>query len=368
MPIGSCDLWLMRSALGHGGIEVVRPRGVMRQRGMTIRTRATRLDVARLAGVSSAVVSYVVNNGPKPVAATTRHRVLEAIRALDYYPDEAARRLRGVGGSTIGYLVPDIRNPFFADMTAAFNRALRLRGYHLLLADLGDDDAQERSYLELFRTKRVDGVIAWQTASVNDLVDFLTSSAIPFVLVAARHPGASSIMIDEEAAANLAVGHLKALGHRRIAYVGPRDVTHHPQSRRPFVERALRQAGLPVNGEWFVDMAALDDAPTAARRLATAPGRPTAAIVHNDAFAIRIVSNLIELGSAVPGDLSIVGYDDLEASRYTRVPLTSIGYSKSDIGRLAIDLLLRRGEGATTREELTLPVALVVRASSARAG
>lgn len=335
---------------------------------MTIRTRATRLDVARLAGVSSAVVSYVVNNGPKPVAATTRHRVLEAIRALDYYPDEAARRLRGVGGSTIGYLVPDIRNPFFADMTSAFNRALRLRGYHLLLADLGDDDAQERSYLELFRTKRVDGVIAWQTASVNDLVDFLTSSAIPFVLVAARHPGASSIMIDEEAAANLAVGHLKALGHRRIAYVGPRDVTHHPQSRRPFVERALRQAGLPVNGEWFVDMAALDDAPTAARRLATAPGRPTAAIVHNDAFAIRIVSNLIELGSAVPGDLSIVGYDDLEASRYTRVPLTSIGYSKSDIGRLAIYLLLRRGEGATTREELTLPVALVVRASSARAG
>lgn len=335
---------------------------------MAIRTRATRLDVARLAGVSSAVVSYVVNNGPKPVAGATRDRVLEAIRALDYYPDEAARRLRGAGGSTIGYLVPDIRNPFFADMTSAFNRALRQRGYHLLLADLGDDDTQERAYLELFRTKRVDGVIAWRTAAVDDLVDFLKTSAIPFVLVATRHPDASSVMIDEEAAADLAVGHLKALGHRRIAYVGPSDVIHHPQSRRPFIERALRQAGLPVGGEWFIDMAALDDAPAAARRLAAAPGRPTAAIVHNDAFAIRIVSHLIELGSAVPGDLSIVGYDDLEASRYTRVPLTSIAYSKSEIGRLAIELVLRGGEGATAREELTLPVRLAVRASSARAG
>ncbi|TFE92140.1 hypothetical protein B5M44_26440, partial [Shinella sumterensis] len=208
--------------------------------------KVTRDEVARRAGVSSATVSYVVNGGPKPVAAETRERVLRAIAELDYVPNDFARSLKGAGNRTIGYLVPNIRNPFFAEMTSAFNQALRKRGYQLLLADLDDDPDLEKEYLELFRKKNVNGVVAWQISPSSNLVEFLSSRDIPFALIATRNAKASSAVIDEKSAAEIVVAHLKALGHQKIAYVGPGDEEHFPQSRLPFVLQALSSAGLPA--------------------------------------------------------------------------------------------------------------------------
>lgn len=248
--------------------------------------RATRVDVARLAGVSTATVSYVVNDGPRPVAAGTRERVLKAIAQLDYVPNDFARSLKGAGSSTIGYLVPNIRNPFFAEMTSAFNKTLQLRGYQLLLADLDDDQGLEASYLELFRKKDVDGVVAWRTNPSIHLINFLTAKDIPFALVASRHPNASSVLIDEQGAANIAVAHLKALGHRHIAYLGPGDAEHFPGSRLPFIMRALAGSGLPSGPEVFYEITGKDDWARPTQRMIGGVDRPTAAIIHNDALAI----------------------------------------------------------------------------------
>ena len=324
--------------------------------------RATRAEVASLAGVSTATVSYVVNGGPKPVAAETKARVLRAIAQLDYVPNDFARSLKGVGSSTIGYLVPNIRNPFFAEMTSAFNKALRQRGYQLLLADLDDDPSREAEYLELFRKKDVDGVVAWQIASSESMIDFLSSRGIPFALIATRHPQACSAVIDEKGAAEIAVAHLKALGHRRIGFIGPGDQEHFPQSRLPFIQKALASTGLPSSRGIFFDTSTSGGWTYAAQRLIGAAERPTAAIVHNDDLAIRIVAHLIDLGFEVPDDISILSYDDLDISRYTKVPLTSIGYSKEELGRLAIDLVLRQIEGADIGHSvMEVPVELIVR-------
>ena len=189
--------------------------------------RATRVDVARLAGVSTATVltSSTTGRGQSPLE--TRERVLKAIAQLDYVPNDFARSLKGAGSSTIGYLVPNIRNPFFAEMTSAFNKTLQLRGYQLLLADLDDDQGLEASYLELFRKKDVDGVVAWRTNPSIHLINFLTAKDIPFALVASRHPNASSVLIDEQGAAEYCCGALKSFG-------APPHRLSRPRRRRAF--------------------------------------------------------------------------------------------------------------------------------------
>lgn len=330
-------------------------------------SKVTRDDVARRAGVSTATVSYVLNGGPKPVAAETRERVLRVIEELDYVPNEFARSLKGAGNKTIGYLVPNIRNPFFAEMTSSFNQALRKRGYQLLLADLDDDPGLEREYLELFRKKDVNGVVAWQISPSSNLVQFLSSKKIPFAVIATRNPGISSAVIDESGAASIVVAHLKALGHRNIVYVGPGDEQYFPQSRLPFVLKALAAAGLPAGREVLFDTALSGGWRGAAQRLASVPDGPTAVIAHNDALAIQLIAHLIDLGFDIPRDLSVVGYDNLDISKYTKVPLTSVNYSKEMLGQAAIDLVLNQIEGKKPEREIVeIPVELVVRKSTAR--
>lgn len=331
---------------------------------MVNRTRATRMDVARLANVSTATVSYVVNNGPRPVAAETRERVLRAIAQLDYVPNDFARRLKGVGSSSIGYLVPNIRNPFFAEMTSAFNKALESHGYQLLLADLDDDPSREASYLELFRRKGVEGVVAWQTTSSADMVDFLLTKRIPFALVGTRHPKAASAVIDEQAAATMALAHLTALGHGRIAYFALSDTPHFPQSRFPFISRALADVGLPSGPEVFHDIAS----DRWVQRFMKSATRPTAAIVHNDTSAVRAIAELFVSGLKVPEDLSVVSYDNIEFARYAKVPLTTISYSKEALGRGAIELVLEQlGNAEKSRPKvIELPVELIIRESTTR--
>ena len=185
------------------------------------RIMVTRDDVAKLAGVSSATVSYVVNNGPRPVSDETRRRVLQAIQALDYVPSAAARSLKVKRTSTIGLMIPDILNPIFAALAKVVEDELLAAGHSVILCNSYEDPRRELVYLQMLWGKQVDGLLLISTSRNVVTLHRFEEARKPIVLIDRRVPdlAADCVLPDNEAGSYEAVRHLIACGHTRIGLI-----------------------------------------------------------------------------------------------------------------------------------------------------
>ncbi len=325
--------------------------------------RPTQADVARLAGVSTATVSYVVNNlatGRVPISEETRQRVLEAIEALGYEPDARAQALRSGHTRTVGLILPDIHNPHFWQTADGVEQELRAAGYHLLLstADLDPDHGKE-IFKEMSR-QRTDGLILmsafiFQSEEAQKILTRLIKRRFPVVKIG-EHPTIDCVVSDYEAATREAMAYLLSLQHRRIGFiygvrppwVGPEtinlpvDYSGGLDRLLPYQE-CLQAAGLPVDPELVVTCGTtIEDGYQAALQLLRLPRRPTALLAINDLLAIGALRAANDLGLRVPADLSVVGYDDIPLASYVTPRLTTSSKDMVQLGREAVKLLLAR--------------------------
>ncbi len=333
--------------------------------------RVTRDDVAMRAGVSAATVSYVVNNGPRPVAPATRERVLQAIRDLGYTPDAVARSLRTRHTGLLGLIVPDSANLFFAELARQIELAAEERGYHILLCNSGEDASREHAHLEALRQQRVDGLLLIPTDTVESS-HVSTEHDIPIVVLD-RSPLISAqrvICTSPEVGSALAVKHLVTLDHRHIGFAhGPLRLSH-ARRRLEGGIAALHHYGLQSLPEWLIECS-FDFAGgwQAAQRFLAQSSHPTAICCGNDAIAVGLLAGLHAAGVAVPEAISVVGFDDIPLARYAIPPLTTIAQPYAAMAQRALDALLNSAripssENAPEVKEV-LPVTLVQRRSTA---
>lgn len=322
------------------------------------RRAATRTDVARIAGVSTAVVSYVVNNGPRPVAASTKARVLDAMDQLDYRPNAVARALRMRSSQAVGLVVPDVSNTYFGALARELSVQAFTAGYALLLGDADNDIERERAQVESLVSHQIDGlvIVSLDPASIAE-----TGSTPTVFLDQRSRPGQLSVIVDDRGGAAQAVAHLIGHGRAGIALlsgpVGAPGVSEREQGWR----RELDAAGLPTGVELIVRSEfSRAGGFEAGQDLLTRTDRPDAVFVTSDVQALGLLAAARRLGVDVPRDLAVISFDGTEDAVFSDPPLTAIEQPIRLIAEAALAAVL---EKSLERSPLTIPVELVVRDS-----
>jgi LacI family transcriptional regulator len=331
------------------------------------RRRPTIYDVARLAGVSTATVSRALN-GTGQVGEPKRLAIEEAVEQLGYRPNTIARSLVTRSTQTIALLLPDITNPFYAELVAGVHELTLERGYTMLLCTTDFDPEQEERYLRLLRAKHVDGALVDGLVLPPERIARFVEDGFPIVCLDrdVDSPAVPLVQVDNRTGARIATEHLLSLGHRRIAHItgAPARIS---EERLLGYQAALADAGIAPDSS-LVAMGSFTEAGgyEAMRTLMAIAQRPTAVFAANDLSAIGALSAVSAAGRSVPGDVSLVGFDDVRLSRYTSPPLTTIRQPAGKIARRATELLLGMIAGRPPRK-LRHPFApeLVVRDSTA---
>ncbi|MGJ3701759.1 LacI family DNA-binding transcriptional regulator [Variovorax sp. AFSI2.2] len=333
---------------------------------------ATIKDVALRAGVSVTTVSHVVND-TRHVSAKGRERVEEAIRELGYVPNAMARSLKSNTTSTLGMLIPNSSNPYFAEIVRIVEDRCFGAGYTLVLCNTDDEPHRQSVYLQVLAERRIDGLIVVSTGAGDDdsLVTQLHGLRIPTVLVDREiaDPACDLVETAHMQGGLLAVRHLLSLGHKRIACIGGPVGVMPSEQRIEGWRMALAEGGAAPNADallWrggFTSQGGYE----AMHAILRTEQAPSAVFVCNDLMAIGALRAAHESGVHVPDDLSIVGFDDIELSAYTSPPLTTVAQPKERIGALAVDMLLERvGGKRRDARKVVLQPELRVRASTAR--
>ena len=327
---------------------------------------ATIKDVAARAGISYTTVSHVVN-GTRPVSDPVRSKVEAAIAELGYVPSGVARSLRARATGTIGLLVPNASNPYFAELARGIEDHAERNGYSVILCNSDDDIDKQLRYLRVLLERRIDGLIVATVASDAAFAEALANLRVPLVLVDRSLDGVSAdqLRVDHEQGAYLATRHLLELGHRRIACIGGPASTQVAQLRAAGYRRALDEAGIEARA--VVNCPFTSPAGhAAAQALLAGEQRPTAIFAGNDMIALGVLRAAAERQLQVPQQLSVVGFDDIEVSRYLHPALTTVGQCIGALGeQVAARLLERiRTPGLAVAQRLIEPI-LVLRESSA---
>jgi LacI family transcriptional regulator len=329
-------------------------------------------DVALQAGVHPATASRALNVETRLlVSEQTANRVLAAAAELGYRPNTVARSLRTRRSHTIGVLIPDLNNPLFPPIVRGLADRLESHGYVALIGNTDGDDARGRRVFEQMRARHVDGYVL-ATAHLQDpLLDDAARSGEPVVLMNRIAAGDSfpSVTVDNEAGVRLAVDHLHGLGHREIACVaGPQDVSTGLFRYRGF-RAAMAEAGLDVPDARirFARSFTIDEGYRCARQILAAHDGCTAVTAGNDMLAVGCYRALDEAGLSCPGDMSVVGFNDMPFIDMLRPPLTTVRFSHYQVGAQAADLLIDRLSGNTGPAKLIyVAPELVIRGSTAR--
>lgn len=329
-------------------------------------------DVARRAGVSPATVSRVYNQ-PEIVSPGTRERVLSAAAELQYVPHAIARGLATGRSGVVGLIVPDITNPYFGHIARGCADVLNSRQITVALYNSDEQSSREHHMRLLVSQRQADGlIVASQAASISETAEKLPEVGAPTVYVERRpdQPGIDAVLVDNRQAAKQAAEYLMALGHRRIATITGLMNTITGQDRfRGFVDR-LAQAGIQTPDAYVVQADfKLEGAAAAARKIMALVDPPTAVFVASDLMAYGAIGEFVAHGWRVPGDISVIGCEDLPFSQYFVPTLTTIRVPIYDIGRRAAQLLMRRLQKPSRKPTIeVLGAELVARQSTCRAG
>lgn len=329
-----------------------------------MRQRVTMSDVARAAGVSSATVSYVLS-GKRPVTEETRTAVESAIERLGFSLNPVARSLRTGKSTMVALVVPDIANPFYALLARSIQDELRGRGYHVLVSSTGARRDEEEALLQEAVHQRFAGVVMTPFRLPADAFDVLRTAGIPAVVSADVPFGDVDLVTpDADGAVREALAHVAATGRRRIGVIaGPLDAAGgDPRLER--VRRHAAEAGLSIAPEHVVHGEHTREAGAEGfERLMRARLRPEAVLCGNDITAVGAMDTAERLGLDIPGDVSLVGHDDIEFASLVRPRLTTIRYPASEVGRVAAGLLMEQIDGRTVRRTVRVGTTFVVRAS-----
>ena len=331
---------------------------------------ATVHDVARRAGVSTSTVSHVVN-GTRFVSDELRERVLAAMRELDYTPNAAARMLTLKRSRTIGLIVSDIRNPFFASVARGVEDVAQELGYTVVLCNSDESAEREAACLTALESRAVDGVLLASAGVADEHLSRLVRAGFPIVLVDRDLPelGAPAVVLDNEGAAYNAVRHLIAGGHRRIAMLSGRASISTTTERVAGYRRALHEAGLALDERLIVSGASTSEGGAAAATVVLEVDPPPSAIFSgNNLMSIGALQAIANCGLVVPDDIALVGFDDFPYpwSDAFRPHLTTVAQPTYELGRRAAEILVEylRGARSNHAERVVLEGKLVVRESS----
>ena len=333
---------------------------------------ATIQEVARAAGVAPSTVSRYLN-GQLRVSPATEARMLEAVRELGYVPNAQARNLARRRSGVIGFVVPEISNPYFGAIADYVVDAVERHGLLVLLCSTRSQAVKEASYIDLLASGTIDGMLYLGSFRSNEHLAAAITGGLPVVVIdepIADAPDVHTVVMDDYAGGYQAASYLVALGHRRIAFVsGPAELAAGQERRRGY-EDALRKGGLDPDRQLtlaghFTEQFGMSALP----RLLAAPEPPTAAFVASDYIALGMLSAAETHGVRVPADLSVVGFDDIRFSQYVRPRLTTIRSPLDRLAQTGVELLFERlaGGSSEARTEI-LPVELIVRESAGPPG
>ncbi|MBM4458912.1 MAG: LacI family transcriptional regulator [Chloroflexi bacterium] len=333
--------------------------------------RVTQSDVARRAGVSRATVSYVITGragGSVQITEETRQRVLAAVAELGYQPHAAARSLRSGRTDTIALLVPDGSNPHWWAIVRGVEAVTRAQGCQLVLSITGQEAERERQSLRALAEQRIDGLILILTYAgrLAGELEALRLQGSPIVTFGHELPGKDLVTQDYGPGTREMMDHLIGLGHTRIGFIHGVARTGLGADRLFAYRRALRAAGLPYEKQLIVQCGPNpDDGACGARRLLDLSPRPTAILGVNDLMAMGALQAAHERGLAVPADLSVAGFDDIDLAEHLTPPLTTLRANGETIGRQVATLLFQRlSDPERPQQRVAIPTELVVRGST----
>jgi DNA-binding LacI/PurR family transcriptional regulator len=318
--------------------------------------RVTSIDVARRAGVSQSTVSLVLSGkAAGRISARTEEAVRAAAQELGYRPNVAARALRTGVARSVALVVPDITNPFFGRVLRGAQRAAQQAGYTVVLVDLGNDRAWEETSLKALLAGPADGLLLFEV----DLPPGASEHAIQIEMCPERLP---VVRLDVEGGVDLALDHLRGLGHTRIAHLASSFDAPTFDLRRDRLRERLGHAPPSVAAPFRFEGAAQAVGPLLDQ------GGFTAIFCDDDILAGGVYLAARERGIRIPEDLSVVGFDDLDFARVLAPPLTTVAVDAEGLGAAAFGALAREIAGETVEREQVMPVRLEVRESTALAG
>jgi len=328
--------------------------------------RPTMKDVADLAGVSKATVSHVVNE-TRFVEEETKRRVLQAIEDLGYRPSAVARSLTTNLTQTVGLVVSDASNHFFAEMLRGTEDVLMPEDYALLVCNTAETLEREVHYLDLLLRQQVDGIIAAATSQRWDALTEAQMQHTPVVFVDRRFDGLEGpyVGVDNEQGAYLGTSHMIACGHRRLGVLAGFQRLSTMRERLAGFRRALEEHDIPVNEEWVVTSElSVEGGRGAMRRLLTLPDGPTAVFVNNNLLSLGALLGLKEEGLDCPDCIGLVGFDDHPWTTVSNPPLTVVRQPAQQLGQAAAEMLLALvNDEELPGQEVLLDCDLVVRES-----
>lgn len=302
-------------------------------------------DVARLAGVSVATVSAVINE-KGTVSKALVQRVVEAMSALDYQPDQIARSLRVGRSNVIGMIVPDVSNSFYAEVLRGVEELSERRGFSVILCDSNEDSNRERQHLTTLYSRRVDGVLL--ASSVSQVAhDRLTIRRFPMVFMDSIPNGIEqgAVVVDNVEGAYLAVQHLIQLGHKRVAIIGGRLDRSVGVDRMDGYKKAMREAGLAIPDEYIqVGDFHVETGFRCGTDLMRLNARPTAVFSCNNRMTLGLLRALGNLQISCPSSVSVLSFDDADWATSFTPRLTCVAQPTTEIGKVATEMLLRKIE------------------------
>lgn len=336
---------------------------------------ATMHDVSRLAGVSIKTVSNVINDYPY-VRDETRRRVLDAIATLGYTPNLSARSLRSGRTNVISLMIPDLRNAYFAELADSVMRAAADKGLSVLIEQFGDQREREIEVLRHPRAQMVDGVLYSVLTLDEGDVEVIEEIGTPMVLLGERifNGPKDHVTMQNVEGARAATTHVIEQGRKRIVALGahPGEVIGSAALRLSGYRDALEEAGIAYDEQLVVPVGSWHrrNGADAMREFLERRVPFDAIVAFNDAIALGALRVLQESSLGVPDDVAVIGFDDIDETQYSMPTLSTIDPGRDDIARTAVDLLLRRIEGAGapfTPEEVLVPFRLRSRESTAAA-
>jgi DNA-binding LacI/PurR family transcriptional regulator len=327
-------------------------------------------DIARKANVSFSTVSRALQNSPL-ISRRTAEKIQKIARESGYRASAVARGLVTQRTKTIGVVVTSIADPFVSEVVDGIEEHCNDHGYSVILANSNADPERERKVVQSFSERRVDGIVVTSSRVGALYIPMLSEMRVPIVLVNNQHPGefVHSVMIENVQGSREATNHLIQLGHRRIAYLGDRFGHQSDTERFSGYQEALDKAALPFCPELVAHGDGKSEgAMVATESLLGLPERPTAIFCYNDMTALGVLRVLHARRLKVPGDISVVGFDDLLIASYTDPPLTTVRQPRRRMGLLAMESLLQLMRGQNPSQAITVEAELVVRDSSGPPG
>lgn len=304
----------------------------------------TRLkDIAAVTGVTANTVSLALRGSPR-IPRETRDRIVAAARKLNYLPNQVAQSLVSRETKTVGLILTSIVNPILTQAARAIERELAARGYSLMLSASENDISKETEALNVFRSRQVDGMLIYAAShGALDHIRPLRRAGYPIVLLVDDPTRRLDVVsVDDRRGAELATDHLVALGHRRIALLDAGGQLGNFEKFEGY-RNGLAKVGIALEPGIVIDPeghSAAEGYAAFAAFLARARKRPTALLASTDLLALGALRACRDHGVAVPGDLALVGFDDIEASDYAPVPLTTVHYGADELSKAAVDRLL----------------------------